>query len=216
MPHLKPIAPIRHTTAVWLLTATRRTCVRAFACGILFALALTIGEAPVLAAVQISINKNTQQMSVSVDGVPRYQFAVSTGRAGYGTPNGTYRPQWMAKKWFSKEYYNSPMPHSIFFHRGYAIHGSYEINRLGGPASHGCIRLHPDNASTLFALVQREGMTATTIVVYGTNPVATPRPAPEAAPQYEMPPYGGTQPAPGFFPPFTAPPPETFDPHRVY
>lgn len=39
------------------------------------------------------------------------------------------------------------MPHSIFFHGGYAIHGSYEINRLGGPASHGCIRLHPANAA---------------------------------------------------------------------
>ena len=64
-------------------------------------------------------------MSVAVDGVPRYRFAVSTGRAGYGTPSGTYRPQRLAASWFSKLYYNSPMPHSIFFHGGYAIHGSY-------------------------------------------------------------------------------------------
>jgi hypothetical protein len=110
-------------------------------------------------------------MSVSVDGVPRYRFAVSTGRAGYGTPNGTYHPQRLAASWFSKLYYNSPMPHSIFFSGGYAIHGSYEINRLGGPASHGCIRLHPANAATLFALVKSEGMAATTIVVSGSNPV---------------------------------------------
>ena len=93
-------------------------------------------------------------MSVSVDGVPRYRFTVSTGRAGYGTPNGTYHPQRLAASWFSKLYYNSPMPHSIFFHGGYAIHGSYDINRLGGPASHGCIRLHPANAGTLFDLVK--------------------------------------------------------------
>lgn len=76
--------------------------------------ALTIELSSASANVLISVNKNTQQMSVSVDGVSRHEFSVSTGRAGYGTPNGTYHPQWMAKSWFSKEYYNSPMPHSIF------------------------------------------------------------------------------------------------------
>jgi lipoprotein-anchoring transpeptidase ErfK/SrfK len=119
------------------------------------------------ASVLISVDKSMQQMSVSVDGVPRYRWVVSTGRAGYGTPSGTYRPQRMERTWFSKEYYNSPMPHSIFFHGGYAIHGSYEIHRLGGPASHGCIRLHPANAATLFALVKQGGMGDTTIVVLG-------------------------------------------------
>jgi len=82
-------------------------------------------------------------------------------------------------------YYDSPMPHSIFFHGGYAIHGSYEINRLGGPASHGCIRLHPVNAATLFALVKGEGMAATTIVVAGSNSAVAPNPSPSAQP------YGG-------------------------
>ncbi len=122
------------------------------------------------AHVLISVDKNTQQMTVSVDGAPRYRFAVSTGRAGYGTPNGTYSPQRLERTWFSKEYYNSPMPHSIFFHGGYAIHGSYEISRLGGPASHGCVRLHPQNAAALFALVRQQGIGSTTIVVSGQNP----------------------------------------------
>jgi L,D-transpeptidase catalytic domain len=131
---------------------------------------LMIG-APAFARVLITVDKSTQQMSVSVDGVPRYRLAVSTGRAGYGTPNGTYHPQRLAASWFSKLYYNSPMPHSIFFHGGYAIHGSYEINRLGGPASHGCIRLHPANAAALFELVKSEGTGATSIVVSGSNPV---------------------------------------------
>jgi lipoprotein-anchoring transpeptidase ErfK/SrfK len=121
------------------------------------------------ANVLIDVDKSTQQMNVSVDGVPRYQFTVSTGRPGYGTPSGTFHPQRMERSWFSKEYYNSPMPHSIFFHGGFAIHGSYEISRLGGPASHGCIRLHPENAATLYALVQQQGMAATTIVVSGES-----------------------------------------------
>jgi lipoprotein-anchoring transpeptidase ErfK/SrfK len=129
------------------------------------ALALVLGTASALAHVFISIDKSTQRMAVSVNGAPRYQFAVSTGRPGYGTPSGTFHPQRMERTWFSREYYNSPMPHAIFFHGGFAIHGSYEINRLGGPASHGCVRLHPANAAALFALVKGEGMGATTIVV---------------------------------------------------
>ena len=128
---------------------------------------LGLSAGPVRANVLISIDKSTQQISVSVDGVPRYRWVVSTGRAGYGTPSGTYRPQRLERTWFSKEYYNSPMPHSIFFHGGYAIHGSYEIHRLGGPASHGCIRLHPANAAALFALVKQRGISDTTIVVSG-------------------------------------------------
>src|SRR4029077_5696396 len=144
--------------------------------------ALTTLALPASAKVLISVDKSTQQMSVSVDGVPRYRYAVSTGRAGYGTPNGTYHPQHLAASWFSKLYYNSPMPHSIFFHGGYAIHGSYEINRLGGPASHGCIPLHPAHPATSFVLVAREGMGATTIVVSGSNPVLASSPAPSPRP----------------------------------
>ena len=153
--------------------------------------ALTTLALPASAKVLISVDKSTQQMSVSADGVPRYCFAVSTGRAGYGTPNGTYHPQRLAASWFSKLYYNSPMPHSIFLHGGYAIHGSYEINRLGGPASHGCIRLHPANATALFELVKSEGMAATTIVVSGSNPVlaSSPAPSPRRFGGWERPSY---------------------------
>ncbi len=121
------------------------------------------------ASVVVHVDKSTQRMTVSVDGVTRHVWAVSTGRVGFGTPNGHFRPQRMARTWFSKKYYNSPMPHSIFFHNGFAIHGSYEIRRLGGPASHGCVRLHPNNAATLFALFNREGAGNTRIVVSGAS-----------------------------------------------
>src|SRR5580700_21420 len=142
-------------------------------CASLAAAALTsLVASAACANVLIDVDKSTQQMSVSVDGVPRYQFTVSTGRPGYGTPSGTFHPQHLERTWFSKEYYNSPMPHSIFFHGGFAIHGSYEISRLGGPASHGCVRLHPSNAATLYALVQREGASNTTIVVTGSSPAS--------------------------------------------
>jgi len=103
---------------------------------------------------------------VSVDGAPRYNWRVSTARRGYITPPGTYHPEMLARHWFSRKYYNSPMPHSIFFYGGFAIHGSYEISHLGRPASHGCVRLDPGNAAILFGLVQHEGMGATTIVIH--------------------------------------------------
>jgi lipoprotein-anchoring transpeptidase ErfK/SrfK len=71
----------------------------------------------------------------------------------------------MARRWFSRKYYNSPMPHAIFFYHGFAIHGTYDLARLGGPASHGCVRLHPSNAAALFALVERRGRHNTRIVI---------------------------------------------------
>ncbi len=118
------------------------------------------------ASVVVSIDRSNQRMSVTVDGVPRYNWRVSTARAGYVTPPGTYHPQMLARRWYSKKYYNSPMPHSIFFYGGFAIHGTYEISQLGGPASHGCVRLDPGNAATLYGIVEREGMGATTIVIH--------------------------------------------------
>jgi lipoprotein-anchoring transpeptidase ErfK/SrfK len=159
------------------------------------------------AHVLISVDKSSQQMTVAVDGTPRYRFTVSTGRPGLGTPSGTFRPERMALTWFSKKYYNSPMPHSIFFHGGFAIHGSYEISQLGGPASHGCIRLHPDNAETLYALVQQQGMEETTIVVSGELPARRGLPPegeyPYTAPGYRQrpAPYNQQSPYqwPGFF-----------------
>ena len=117
------------------------------------------------ASVVVHIDRSSQRMAVIIDGAPRYNWRVSTARAGYITPPGTYHPQMLARRWFSRKYYNSPMPHSIFFYGGFAIHGTYEISRLGGPASHGCVRLDPGNAAILFGLVEREGMGSTTIVI---------------------------------------------------
>ena len=85
---------------------------RAFAAVVvLFGLAL----APARADVVVQIDKSSQRMAVSVDGTMRYSWPVSTGRDGYGTPSGTFHPQSMARHYFSRKYYNAPMPHAIFF-----------------------------------------------------------------------------------------------------
>jgi hypothetical protein len=168
--------------------------IRSWLCALLAAGLASLLASAAGAHVLINVDKSSQQMTVAIDGAQRYRFTVSTGRPGLGTPSGTFHPERMEPTWFSKEYYNSPMPHSIFFHGGFAIHGSYEINALGGPASHGCIRLHPEDAATLYALVQQQGMGATTIVVSGDTPARGSVPAageyPGAAPGYGQPGYG--------------------------
>lgn len=121
------------------------------------------------AGVVVTVDKTAQRLTVEVDGFIRYEWPVSTARWGYRTPNGSYKPQWLARKWFSTIYDGSPMPYSIFFNGGYAIHGTYDLKRLGSPASHGCIRLHPDNAATLFNLVKKN-LKDTRIVVAGEGP----------------------------------------------
>src|SRR5450631_410737 len=129
------------------------------------ALASLTGIQAAEARLDILVDKATQRMLVMQDGYMRYIWPVSTGRDETATPNGVYAPQRLERSWFSNAYYKSPMPYSIFFHNGYAIHGSYAINQLGGPASHGCVRLHPHHAALLFDLVQQEGPDKTTIEV---------------------------------------------------
>ena len=102
-----------------------------FAAIILAALISGAGAAAA-ASVQISINKMSQKMTVSVDGVEKYVWLVSTGASGYSTPSGSYTPFRMEPDHYSKEWDDAPMPHSIFFTpAGHAIHGSPHTKRLG-------------------------------------------------------------------------------------
>jgi hypothetical protein len=122
------------------------------------------GSRPAAADILVNISKTSQRMTVLVDGSARYNWLVSTGTARHATPSGVYQPQWLARKWRSKKYGNAPMPYSVFFRDGYAIHGTIEIRQLGRIASHGCVRLHPENAAKLYALVEKQ-MARTTVVV---------------------------------------------------
>ena len=108
------------------------------------------------ASVRINIDLSSQTMHVRSES-GSYDWPVSTARSGYRTPRGTYRPSALLRMHYSHKYHMSPMPHSIFFAGGYAIHGTYETRWLGRPASHGCIRLAPGNAAQLFQMVKAEG-----------------------------------------------------------
>ncbi len=98
-----------------------------------------------------------QEMEVYVNGNLRHTWKISSGRSGYSTPRGTYRPQRIYSSYFSRKYDNAPMPSAVFFSGGYAVHGTGHVSALGRRASHGCVRLHPGNARQFFNLAKTYG-----------------------------------------------------------
>ena len=121
--------------------------------------------------VLITIDKSTQHMTVWVDGIEQYSWPVSTGKAGYSTPSGTFTATSMNEIWYSKQWDNAPMPHAVFFDKkGHAIHGTLEEKNLGKAASHGCVRVSRANAKTLFTLVKEKGLKNTEVVLTGETP----------------------------------------------
>ena len=155
------------------------------------------------AKISITVDKDSQTMTVAVDGVERYQWPVSSGNPSHETPNGSFRAFRMEEDHYSKEFDDAPMPHSIFFTKaGHAIHGTESEGRLGTPVSHGCVRLSRANATTLYALVEQQGVLNTTVTLTGSASVALARnpprtrpatavarrdPTPQYAPQYPAP-----------------------------
>jgi lipoprotein-anchoring transpeptidase ErfK/SrfK len=141
----------------------------------------------------VNIDKSTQEATVFVDGVEQYTWKVSTGKPGHITPSGTYTATSMNEIWYSKEWDNAPMPHAVFFMKdGHAIHGTTEVKNLGKPASHGCVRLAPENATILYDLVKENGLQNTQVVLSGETPGGEYEGVAMARPQYQYPqyPYG--------------------------
>jgi len=113
--------------------------------------------APARADIVVQVDNSSQRMQVYVDGTLAHVWKVSTARPGYWTPPGDYYVQRMERMWYSRKYDMSPMPYSLFFYGGYAIHGTGALRQLGRPASHGRVRLHPANARALYSLVAQHG-----------------------------------------------------------
>ncbi|MGI9372981.1 MAG: L,D-transpeptidase, partial [Hyphomicrobiales bacterium] len=103
------------------------------------------------------VDLTNQRMHVTIEGLSAHTWKISSGRSGYLTPTGTYQPKFLHRMHYSRQYDNSPMPHSVFFFRGYAVHGTSYVQRLGRPASHGCIRLAKPHARKFFDLVKAFG-----------------------------------------------------------
>lgn len=178
---------------------------------VLVALSLSSFASPAFAGLLIKVDKSTQTLTVIRDGRTLNVWPVSTGKTNHATPSGSFTAFRMEADHFSKEWDDAPMPHSIFFTRqGHAIHGSFDVKRLGSPASHGCVRLAPANAAALFDLVRAEGLPNTQVLLTGSEQVALNRvnaqraalPLSGRQPNYAPPgyfePHQNGHPAPGY------------------
>lgn len=137
--------------------------------GLLAVLVLSVFAGAAHAGVDVKVDIPAQRMSVTTTDGEVYDWKISSGRKGFRSPNGVYRPTRLEKNWYSRKY-GGAMPYSVFFRGGYAIHGTGAVGALGRPASHGCIRLHPANAAKLFALVKKHGASQTRIALHGAAP----------------------------------------------
>jgi len=144
---------------------------RVLAAAALVSIAAAAATSPARADLLIKVDKSAQQMTVSEDGNLLYTWPVSTGRAGYNTPNGAFTPIWKDREHYSREWDDAPMPYSIFFTKeGHAIHGTYEASHLGHAVSHGCVRLSVKHAAILWDLVKKNKMANTTVTLTGEIP----------------------------------------------
>lgn len=130
-----------------------------------FCLVLFQSQTALSANLVAQVSLASQTMVVTQNGVVKYRWRVSTGRKGFGTPTGAWSAKWTSRNHRSRKYNNAPMPYAVFFKGGYAVHATYETKRLGRPASHGCVRLHPNNAATFFQMAKNNGLSNTRIVI---------------------------------------------------
>ncbi|NOR55481.1 MAG: L,D-transpeptidase family protein [Sulfurovum sp.] len=107
--------------------------------------------------IHIKVSRYSQTMRVYKGKKLIYTWLVSTGKKGYTTPMGNYKPYYTVKMHYSRKWNMSPMPYSVFYYKGYAIHGTNYASRLGSRASHGCIRLSTRNARKVYNLAKRFG-----------------------------------------------------------
>lgn len=113
------------------------------------------------------IIKSQQKLILYINSNPVYTWDVSTGVEDYETPDFETHPDGRIYESYTSTVYPGGdyhglgnMPYAVFISGGFAIHGTGEKNwpKLGRPASHGCIRLHPDNAFKFNRLVRKYGI----------------------------------------------------------
>jgi lipoprotein-anchoring transpeptidase ErfK/SrfK len=119
----------------------------------------------VTATVSISEQRMTVKVVDKTGMAKTFVWKVSTGKSGFATPTGAWKPTRLSIDHVSKTYDNAPMPYAVFFTGGYAIHATEAVARLGKPASHGCVRLAKANAAMFFDLVETYGKRNTKIVI---------------------------------------------------
>ena len=108
---------------------------------------LLLQNAPPPEKVRVEISLASQSATLLKDGVPVIRTDISSGRAGYSTPAGTFVVTDKKRSHISS-IYKVKMP--FFMRLNCRDFGLHEGHIPGYPASHGCIRLPSDAARRLF------------------------------------------------------------------
>lgn len=125
--------------------------------------------------IYVQIRKSEQKMYVYINGSLEHTWLVSTGKWTSrtpdfeGKPNGRIYDEYTSTKNPGGDYKGlGNMPYAVFLYKGYAIHGTTTGNfsKLGTTASHGCVRLHPDNGFIFNRLVRAQGIQNTWVSIY--------------------------------------------------
>lgn len=111
----------------------------------------------------------TNQRIYAIEGGNRImEFVISSGRPWTRTVTGSFRI------WTKLRYtrmvgpgYNLPnVPCTMYFYRGYGIHGAYWHNNFGVPMSHGCVNMRPEESCIIYDWAN----VGTKVIVYGRYP----------------------------------------------
>jgi hypothetical protein len=126
-------------------------------------------------AIFVDVDKSSQTLRLYVNGRFTDQYPTSTGRASLPTPNfdkhfdGRIFQGYSSSKFPGGDYNGlGNMPYAMFISGGVAIHGvpQGEWSMLGRPASHGCIRIHPDHARVLNGMLRSVGVANSWVYVH--------------------------------------------------
>lgn len=135
------------------------------------ALAATPQPAPEAASLRLEVDISDRMLTVHHGGEVKGRYSVAVGQDEHPTPEGDFsieriiwNPAWVPPnvEWAEDETRKEPgdpdnpmQGAKLFFkYPDYYIHGTTAPESLGGAASHGCIRMEPEDVKRLGELVQ--------------------------------------------------------------
>lgn len=100
----------------------------------------------------IDVNLSTQTVTAYEGQAPVYTALASTGTQWTPTVVGTYEiyVKYPATTMSGPGYYLPNVPYTMYFYKGYGLHGTYWHSNFGTPMSHGCVNLATPDAEWFY------------------------------------------------------------------
>ena len=100
----------------------------------------------------LQVDLSSQRLIAWEGNVPVYAVIVSTGKPTTPTVTGVFAVQSMHReaRMRGADYDVPDVPWTMYYYRGYAIHGAYWHDNFGTPVSHGCVNVAVDHAEWFF------------------------------------------------------------------